>query len=94
MLKATKIEENEQYVSFRVEGIINNSSSGCIEDIWNEYINNKRKKVFLDFSGVSFISDNFLNTINKINKEKLVITNCSPFIRELLEIKSNQDFLK
>lgn len=91
MLKATKTEENEQYVSFKVEGIINNSSSYCIEEIWNEYIDEKGKKVFFDFSSVAFISDNFLKIIKQKNKEKLVIINCSPFVRELLEIKNNQE---
>ncbi len=94
MLKATKTEETEQYVSFKVEGIINNTSSPCVKKIWKEYINKKGKTVFLDFSGVSFINSNGLKMIKKIKKEKLVITNCSPFVRELLEIKTNQRQLK
>ena len=94
MVKATKTEENAQYVRYRVEGVIDNYSSLCIEEILNEHINENARKVLLDFSEVSFISDNFLKKIKEIRSEKLVIVNCSPFLRELIAINSSQENLK
>ena len=85
MLRISLISQDVETVKLRLEGRL---ISCCVSELKKEclsYINNKNKRVILDFARVSFVEPNGVDMLRNINSDKLCIVNCLIFIEKLLE---------
>ncbi len=84
MLRITLVSEDDMTVTLRLEGKIVNEWILVLEKTCLDHKDNRNKIVSLDFSGVTFISDEGVKMLENINIGRVEVTNCSPFVREIL----------
>jgi anti-anti-sigma regulatory factor len=84
MLIITEVSEDDKTVTLRLEGKIVNEWLLVLERACLYHSDNKNKTVLLDFSDVTFISDDGVKMLENIKNGRVKVTNCSPFIRSIL----------
>jgi anti-anti-sigma regulatory factor len=84
MLRITEIFEKGGIITLRLDGKVIGVWVSELEKLCLLYRDERNKTVVLDFSGVTFISKEGVGMLENIKDERVKITNCSPFIVELL----------
>ena len=89
MLRITIADDCPQTVTFNVEGRI---VSAWIEELERECHRflERGKRVFLDFSGVTFVDRRAVVMLTRLLAEDAEIINCSALIQDLLPEESGQ----
>jgi len=84
MLRIIEISEDDKTVTLRLEGKIVNEWILVLERACLYHKDKKNKTLLLDFSDVTFISDEGVKMLENIKDGRVKVTNCSPFIRSIL----------
>jgi anti-anti-sigma regulatory factor len=84
MLRITEVSEDDKTVTLRLEGKIVNEWILVLERACLYHSDKKNKTLLLDFSDVTFISEEGVKMLESIKNGRVKITNCSPFIRSIL----------
>ncbi len=84
MLRITETFKNKKCATLKLDGKLEGIWISALERIYLQYKQQNDQKVVLDFSGVSFISEDGIEMLGRINNEKIELINCSLFIRSLL----------
>jgi anti-anti-sigma regulatory factor len=84
MLRITEVSEDDKTVTLRLEGKIVNEWIQVLERACLYHSDKKNKTVLLDFSDVTFISEEGVKMLESIKDKRIKIINCSPFIRSIL----------
>jgi anti-anti-sigma regulatory factor len=84
MLRITKTFEDQDMVQLRLDGRVDESTIGNLEESVAEHRNGKHKAITLDFGGVVFINDAGIEILRKVKDERVTIRNCSLFVKTLL----------
>ena len=71
-------------VQLRLDGRVDESTIGNLEESVAEHRNGKHKAITLDFGGVVFINDAGIEILRKVKDERVTIRNCSLFVKTLL----------
>lgn len=88
MLRITHASEGPSEITLKLEGRV---VSDWVPLLRQECLRilNERKKVWLDFSGVTFVDDQGVKMLKGIAGERVRLMNCSPLIEELLQEGGN-----
>lgn len=86
MLRITKVSENAESVTLKVEGLIVGEWVTVLEQECTAWLQEKRS-VQLDFSEVRFIDNYGVEVLKRITSKKLRRLNCPPLIEEILKGK-------
>jgi len=84
MLRITKTFEDDSRIILRLDGKIISTTAPDLEELYLQSANGRNKSVSLDFSGVTFIDDEGLETLKKIKGRGAAMINGSPFVETLL----------
>ncbi len=84
VLRITKVAEDSSTVTMKLEGklasdwvpLLEGECLTCLKD---------NRKVFLDFSEVTFVDDRGAEMVNKLAGEGIKVVDCCELIKELLE---------
>ena len=85
MIKITTIYEDEKTVRLKVDGKIVAPCIWDLERLCCHYIYQKEKEIILDLEGVTFIDKKGLHMLGGFKENKIIVVNCSPFIRTLID---------
>lgn len=82
----------------RVEGRLDASFSSQLEDEIDRVLEQKTKRIILDFSEVTYLSSSGLRVLLSINKETendggLVLINLRDIVKKVIEVAELGDFL-
>ena len=83
MLRIDKVYENLLTVKLKLEGTLVGEWVLLLEEKILECLENN-KKVLLDFSELRFVDEHGMEMLRRMPPEKIEITNCPRFIKELL----------
>jgi anti-anti-sigma regulatory factor len=84
MLRITEVSEDDKTVTLRLEGKIVNEWILILERTCLYHSDKKNKTVLLDFSNVTFISEEGVKMLENIKDGRVKVTNGSAFIRSIL----------
>jgi anti-anti-sigma regulatory factor len=85
MLKITESIENGKTIRLRLDGTINGTTYGDLDQIFSRHQNRSQRTVIVDMAGIDFMDEESARKIAKRRSERLRLINCSPFIVMLLE---------
>jgi anti-anti-sigma regulatory factor len=91
MLRITEHLENGKTVRLRLDGTISLQSFDELKDVCSRHLEENRRMIILDMSGVDFMNDEAASRLAELQNESLRIINCSPFIATLLETVGRMD---
>ncbi len=94
MFKITKTEQSDRTINLRMDGRLIEEWLSEFDKLYLKIKKEDYKRIVIDFAGVSFIDDDAINYIQKINDERVDIINCSPFIESLLGNLVSRDTAK
>ncbi len=83
MLRITKVAENPSLVTMKLEGRIASDWVSLLENECLRFLEEKRK-VVLDFSGVTFVDWRGVEMLGKISANNILVINCCPLIEDFL----------
>ena len=83
MLRITKVSESPSLVTMKLEGRITADWVFLLEKECLGFLEEKRK-VVLDFSGVTFVDDRAVEMLGKMSGKKIQVINCCDLIKDLL----------
>ncbi len=83
MLRITKVTESPSLVTMKLEGRITADWVFLLEKECLRFLEEKRK-VVLDFSGVTFVDWRGVEMLGKISANNIQVINCCPLIEDLL----------
>lgn len=84
MLMIKEMKKNKGAVTLKLDGRIEGLYMPDLERICERYRRMKNSTILLDFTGVTYIDDDGLESLMRIRDDRVEIVNCSPFIRALL----------
>ena len=84
MLRITKTFEDQNSVDLRLDGRVDESTVGELQESVAEHRNGRHKAIVLDFGGVVFINDAGIELLRKVKDKRVTIRNCSLFVKTLL----------
>jgi anti-anti-sigma regulatory factor len=84
MIKVAETAEDQKTIALRLDGKVVDVWVPNLEKLCLCYKDERNKTVVLDFSGVIFTNKEGVGMLENIKDERVKITNCSPFIVELL----------
>ncbi len=83
MLRITKVSESPSLVTMKLEGRIASDWVSLLEKECLRSLEEKRK-VVLDFSGVTFVDWRGVEMLGKISVNNMQVINCCPLIEDFL----------
>lgn len=83
MLRIEKVGEDEATATLRLEGKIVGQWVTTLEEECVRVLRG-RKRLVLDFAGVTFIDGQGAATLARLGSERVQCVSCSPFVKELL----------
>jgi len=89
VLRITKIAEDSSTVTMKLEGKL---ASDWVPLLEGECLTclKENRKVFLDFSEVTFVDGRGAEMVNKLAGEGIKVVDCCELIKELLEGRGNK----
>ena len=84
MLRITDVFEDEQTISLRLDGRVDETTVAELEESILQHRNGKGKRITLDFAGIVFINDVGVDLLRKIKDDRIRIVNCSLYVKSLL----------
>jgi anti-anti-sigma regulatory factor len=84
MLRITKTFEDNLGITLRLDGKIISTTAPDLEELCFQSRNGGNKSISLDLSGVTFIDNDGLETLKKIESRGVVMINGSLFVETLL----------
>ncbi|MCI0481040.1 MAG: STAS domain-containing protein [Candidatus Dadabacteria bacterium] len=90
MLRISKIVQDEENLTLKLDGKIEGMYTEELEQACKGTCAEDKKTITLDFSGVTFIDEKGLAALSKLQDGRLNIVRCSPFIRTLLSDLMNE----
>lgn len=91
MLRITEHLENGKVVRLRLDGTVSLQSFDELRAACIRHMEETRKMIILDMSGVDFMNDEAASRLAKLQSESIRVINCSPFIATLLETVGRMD---
>jgi len=91
MLRITEHLENGKTVRLRLDGTISSQSFDELKEACSRHLEESRRIIILDMSGVDFMNDEAASRLAELQSESLRVINCSPFIATLLETVGRMD---
>ena len=89
MLKISQAEATNSHVSLRLEGRLVGPWVKELSRIC-ELVLSEGHKLKLDLTGVSFVDDNGVATLDSLRLRGVALLNCSPFVEEQLKSSDAQ----
>jgi anti-anti-sigma regulatory factor len=86
MLRIEQTGEDDDKVSMKLEGRVVAQWVSLLEEECLRVLQ-ARKRLILDFAGVSFIDPDGIAILEKVRNERAQIVNACPFVSELLRLK-------
>lgn len=84
MFKISEIASNHRSVTLLLEGRLVNGSVEMLSSACNPVLESKRR-LTLDFSGVTFIDGNGSDLVRSLIRRKVTVVNCSGFIAQQIK---------
>ncbi|MGH7833194.1 MAG: STAS domain-containing protein [Candidatus Binatia bacterium] len=89
MLRISKTFEDNETITLRLDGRLDQASAAELEENVREHRNGKSRAIILDFAGVVFVDDAGVELLRRVKDRRTRITNCSLFVKALIS-----DFLE
>jgi anti-anti-sigma regulatory factor len=89
MLRITKIFEDNETVTLRLDGRLDQASMAELEENVREHRNGNSRSITLDFAGLLFVDDAGVELLRRVKDRRTRIINCSLFVKALIS-----DFLE
>ncbi len=83
MLRITRVNNNSQSATFKIEGRIVSDGVLLIKDVCLTALR-EGKNVLLDFSEVIFINNSEIDPLTKLLSDKIQIINCPAIMMDML----------
>ena len=84
MLRITPTDDGTQYVNLLLEGRVAGPWVAELRRVCDNLLAEGRP-LRLDLTGVSFLEADGIETLTSLRSRGVVLTNCSPFVSELLK---------
>jgi len=84
VLKISRSDGDSSYTTLRLEGRVTKAELSELEHTCKESQKEGRRLV-LHLTGVSFVDREGVAALNRMRRDGIIITGCSPFVGELLK---------
>ena len=87
MLKISRSDRDSTHTTLQLEGRVTQAELSELERTRKES-QKEGGRLVLDLSGVSFVDREGVAALNRMRRDGIIITGCSPFVGELLKESS------
>jgi len=91
MLRITENNENGKIVRLRLDGTVDSTSYAELTAACSRHQDSAGKIILVDMAGVVFMNNEVASKVAGLQRERLRIINCSPFIETLLNTVERSD---